>query len=51
MFSPKEENKYKIVVDNKTYFIVNERQLFRDKWIKFFGGIENVQEFIKNYRK
>jgi hypothetical protein len=43
--------KYKIWLDNKTLVLVNEYQLFKDRWITYFGSIENVKDFIKNYKE
>jgi len=44
------EQKYKIKVDAKTTFTVNLNQLFKPRWIEYFGSAEEVKEFIKNYK-
>lgn len=46
-----ETKKYKIKIDRRTEITVNEHQLYKERWIKHFGSIENVTEFIKNYDK
>lgn len=43
--------RYKIRLDNKTEVTVLEHQLFREKWINYFGSLDAVLEFIKNYEK
>jgi len=43
--------KYKIFLNPKTLVIVNEYQLYKERWIKYFGGIDEVKEFIKNYKQ
>lgn len=47
MFTP--DKKFKIRIDSKTVYTVNITQLFKPKWIEYFGGVDNVREFIKNY--
>jgi hypothetical protein len=42
---------FKIKVDRRTEFTVNEHQLYMPRWIKHFGSAEAVQTFIKNYDK
>jgi hypothetical protein len=42
--------KFKIKIDPRTIITVNEEQIFRRRWIAHFGGIEKVEEFIKNYK-
>lgn len=39
--------KYYIAID-KGVAVVNEHQIFKPRWIKHFGGIENVRKFIKS---
>lgn len=43
--------KYKIKLDTRTEVTVLEHQLFKPRWIEYFGSIDNVLEFIKNYEK
>ena len=43
-----EDKKYEIKVDRKTTFTVLEHQLFRPRWIEYFGGLEEVEKFIKD---
>lgn len=45
------EKKYRIKLDARTTVMVNEYQLFRERWLKHFGSVEAVLEFIKNYEK
>ena len=45
------EATYKIVVDARTTYTVFEHQLYKDRWIEYFGGVEGVKNFIKNYKK
>jgi len=45
-----EQQIYKIKVDKNTVYYVNKLQLFRDKWVNYFGGVESVKNFIKNYQ-
>jgi hypothetical protein len=40
------EPRYKIQYDAKTIFVVREHQLFRPKWIAFFGSVDKVKDFI-----
>ena len=42
--------RYKIDLDEKTVVTVLEHHLFKDRWIKYFGSMEAVEEFIKNYK-
>ena len=42
--------RYKIETDERTTVTVLEHHLFKDRWIKYFGSIEAVEEFIKNYK-
>lgn len=44
-----DNKKYIIKLENKAVVTVNLRQLFKPRWISFFGSVENVKEFIKNY--
>jgi hypothetical protein len=44
-----EEKRYKIKLDSRTEVTVLEHQLFKERWIKYFGSIDNILEFIKNY--
>jgi hypothetical protein len=46
-----QDPKYTIKMDRRTVVTVLEHQLFKERWIKHFGSIENVLEFIKNYKK
>ena len=41
------DKKYTIKIDRKTTFTVLEHQLFKPRWIKYFGGMDKVEEFIK----
>lgn len=41
---------YKIHLDSKTVVSVNEHQIFKPRWIKYFGSVENIQLFIENYK-
>ena len=45
-----EEKKYKIKTDSKTVYTVSLSHLFKPRWIEYFGGVEGVKEFIKNYQ-
>ena len=45
-----EEKKYIIRLDSRTVVQVAEYQLFKPRWITHFGSIEQVQEFINNYK-
>ena len=45
------DKKYKIKVDSRTTFTVLEHQLYKPRWIEYFGGIDKVEEFINNYEK
>jgi hypothetical protein len=40
---------YIIKLDSRTVASVLEFQLYRTKWLIYFGGREKVDEFIKNY--
>ena len=42
--------KFKIDLENRAVATVNLRQLFKPRWIKHFGSVEGVREFIKNYK-
>jgi hypothetical protein len=42
--------KYTIRVDRKTVYTVLEHQLYKPKWINYFGSVEAVDEFKKNYK-
>lgn len=44
-----EDTKYIIKLENKAVVTVSYRQLFKPRWIKYFGSVEEVREFIKNY--
>jgi hypothetical protein len=46
-----EMKRYKIKIDSRTEITVLGHQLYKERWIKHFGSIENVTEFIKNYDK
>jgi hypothetical protein len=41
--------RFKIKIDPRTTFTVNEDQIFKKRWVEYFGSIEQVEEFIKNY--
>jgi len=45
-----EEKRYIIKLDDKTRVTVKEYQLFKSRWITYFGSVEKVEEFIKNYK-
>ena len=40
--------RYKIDLDEKTVITVLEHHLYKPRWIKYFGSLEAVEEFIKN---
>jgi hypothetical protein len=42
--------KFKVYLDPKTLVVVNEHQIYKERWITYFGSIEKVEEFIKNYK-
>jgi hypothetical protein len=44
-----EDKRYIIKIDRRTEYKVIEHQLYKPKWLAYFGGIEGVREFIKNY--
>lgn len=46
-----EEKKYKIKLDRRTEVTVLEHQLYKDRWVKYFGSIEAVTLFKENYDK
>ena len=43
--------RYKIRLDEKTLVTVLEHHLYKPRWIKYFGSIEAVEEFIKESNK
>jgi hypothetical protein len=43
--------KYKILLDPRTIVIVNEFQIYKERWLSYFGGIEGVESFIANYKE
>jgi len=43
------DKRFKIRIDRKTIYTVLEHQLYKKKWIEYFGGVDKVKEFIKNY--
>lgn len=45
-----EEKKYKIILENKAVVIVRLSQLYRKRWLEYFGGIKGIEEFLKNYK-
>lgn len=45
------DRRFKIKIDRRTEYTVFEHQLYKPKWLKYFGGIEGVKEFIKNCDK
>lgn len=44
------DNKYNIRLDNKTTVTVNGYQIYKPRWITYFGSEEAVDEFIKTYK-
>ena len=42
--------KYQIKLENRAVVTVTTQQLFKPRWIKYFGSVEGVREFIKNYK-
>ena len=42
--------KYKITLEDLAVVTVSKQHLFKQRWIKFFGGVDGVKEFIKNYK-
>ena len=42
--------KYKIQLPDRAVAIVSLRQLYKPRWIKHFGSVDKVREFIKNYK-
>ena len=46
-----DQKKYKIKLDKRTEVTVLEHQLFKDRWLNYFGSIEAVYLFIENYDK
>ena len=42
--------KYKIEMDDLAVVTVSHQHLFKQRWIKHFGGVDKVKEFIKNYK-
>jgi len=45
-----EEKVYTIKTDERTVFTVLEHQLFKKRWIDYFGSVEAVLLFIENYK-
>lgn len=43
------DKKFKIRLDSRTEVTVLEHQLFRERWIIYFGSLDKVKEFITNY--
>lgn len=43
------KGKYIIELENKAVVTVNLHQLFKPRWIEYFGSVEGVRDFIKNY--
>ena len=41
--------KYKITLDDLAVVTVSKQHLYKPRWVTYFGGIEGVKEFIKNY--
>ena len=41
--------KYKITLDDLAVVTVSKHQLFKPRWVTYFGGVDGVNEFIKNY--
>jgi len=41
--------RFKIFLNPKTVVWVNEKQIIKESWIKHFGSLEAVQNFINNY--
>lgn len=46
-----DDDKYIIHLNEKTKISVRENQLYRPRWVKYFGSVEAVEQFIKNYNK
>ena len=46
-----EDRRYTIKLDYRTTVVVIGHQLYKDRWIKYFGSIEAVDSFIENYDK
>jgi hypothetical protein len=42
--------KFEIHLTNRAVVTVTLAHLFKERWIKYFGSVENVKEFIKNYK-
>jgi hypothetical protein len=42
--------RYKIKVDRRTTYTVLEHQLYKPRWVSYFGSIEEVDKFIKEYK-
>ena len=43
------ERKYNIRLDENTVVTVSLTQLFKPRWMEYFGGEKEVREFIINY--
>ncbi len=46
-----EDRRYAIKLDHRTTVTVFGHQLYKDRWIKYFGSVEAVDLFIENYDK
>lgn len=44
------ERSYTIRLDSKTVISVKGYQLYKERWLNYFGSIDAVDEFIKNYK-
>lgn len=45
-----EVHKFKIQLEGNAVATVRLQHLFKPRWIKYFGSVDNVREFIKNYK-
>lgn len=45
-----ENMKFEIHLTNRAVVTVTLAHLFKTRWIKYFGSVDNVKEFIKNYK-
>lgn len=44
------ETKFIIKLEDRAVATVRLQHLFKPRWIKYFGSVEGVREFIKNYK-
>ena len=40
---------YRITLDDLAVVTVSKQHLYKPRWVTYFGSIEKVNEFIKNY--